>query len=138
MGLSRERAEAALVGCMALSDFRRGALRGFLSALSDDELKDMRIDSESNDEIAGFLDWEATRSGDMISRLEIKLLNKVSFYLSLVGIICSTPSDRLCASLPCSHQPPHAYFILPLHAYPALFCALAFAISISIFSLGSP
>ena len=70
MGLSRERAEAALDGCVELGGFCRGALQSFLSALSDDELLAMRIgDHASNDVIAGFLDREEKRSGDMISWL---------------------------------------------------------------------
>ena len=102
MGLSRERAEAALVGCMALSDFRRGALRGFLSALSDDELIAMRIgDSASNEEIAGFLDREEKRSGDMISWLGLvahatddsyPLLDKLGFKTGSNALIPSVTS----------------------------------------------
>ena len=67
MFLSRDRAELALKRCTLLDDFRRGALRSFLSELSDDELKAMRIeDSDSNDEIAGFLNRKEKTSGDMI------------------------------------------------------------------------
>ena len=70
MGLSRERAKAALGGCAELGGFRRGALQSFLSALSDEELKAMQIEESSSvDEIAGFLDGEEKRSGDMISWL---------------------------------------------------------------------
>ena len=67
MGLSRDRAESALDGCADLGGFRRGALRSFLSALSDDQLIAMRIgDSASDDEIAGFLDRDEKISGEMI------------------------------------------------------------------------
>ena len=69
MVLSRDRAASALGGCADLSDFRRGALRSFLSSLSDNELIAMRIgDGASNDEIAGYLDGEEKRSGEMIMR----------------------------------------------------------------------
>ena len=69
MALTRDRAESALGGCADLSDFRRGALRSFLSSLSDNELIAMRIgDGASNDEIAGYLDGEEKRSGEMIMR----------------------------------------------------------------------
>ena len=72
MGLSRARVEAALDDCTELGGFRRGALLSYLSALSDDELKAMRIgDSASDDVIAGFLDSEEKRSGDMISWLAL-------------------------------------------------------------------
>ena len=68
MGLSRERAGSALKCCAKLCDFRRGALKSFLNALSDDELMAMRIvDSASEDEIAGFLDGEEKRSGDLLA-----------------------------------------------------------------------
>jgi hypothetical protein len=66
MGLSRDRAESALGGCADLGGFRRGALRSFLSELSDVELIAMRIgDSASDDEIAGFLDREEKKAGKL-------------------------------------------------------------------------
>ena len=66
MGLKRKRAEDALDGCAELGGFRRGAIKSFLSALSDDELTRMRIgDGASNDEIAGFLDGEEKRTGEI-------------------------------------------------------------------------
>ena len=68
MGLSRERAEEALDGCAELGDFRRGAIKSCLSALSDDKLLSMRIDDgASHDEIAGFLDREENMSGEVAS-----------------------------------------------------------------------
>ena len=68
MGLSRDRTESALKGCVELSKFRRGALRSFLSTLSDDALMAMRMeDGADDDEIVGFLDMEE-RSGKMILR----------------------------------------------------------------------
>ena len=67
----------ALEGCTEPIGYRRGALLSFLSALSDEELMAMRIkDSASNDEIAGFLDREEMRSGDMISCLLWCHMNK--------------------------------------------------------------
>ena len=67
MGLSRDRAESALGGCADLGGFRRGALRSFLSELSDVELIAMRIgDSASDDEIAGFLDREEKKAGKIM------------------------------------------------------------------------
>ena len=67
MGLSRDRAESALGGCADLGGFRRGALRSFLSELSDVELIAMRIgDCASDDEIAGFLDREEKKAGKIM------------------------------------------------------------------------
>ena len=67
MGLSRDRAESALDASAELSDFRRGALQSFLSALLDDKLAAMRIvDNASDDQIAGFLDREEKMSGEMM------------------------------------------------------------------------
>ena len=67
MRLTRERAVEALDGCAALGPFRRGAIKSFLFALSDDELLGMRIGGDADkDEIAGYLDGEEKRSGAMM------------------------------------------------------------------------
>ena len=67
MGLSRERAKAALNGCTKLKDFRRGGSKSFLSRLSDAELMAMPIgDGDSSDDSAGFLDrGERMTSGEV-------------------------------------------------------------------------
>ena len=118
MGLSRNRAEAALDGCAELGGFRRGALRSFLYALSDDELMAMQIgDSSSNDEIAGYLDREEKIAGDMILGLDPNIhAVKVAGGVTLSHM----PFYNQDATSTCTFMQPHAYFIPPSHGHLAL------------------